>query len=703
MSALRRCGSLAFFFAVLLLSGCAMGTLNGPPAASALPQISGVVHGGQQPVSGATIQMYSVNTTTIAGASTPMLTSAVTTDSGGNFTITGLYTCPASNPFVYMVSTGGNPGQGGSVNNTDIVLMAALGTCNTLSSTSYIVINELTTAAAVQELAPFIADAAHIGSSPTNLSPIGQGFLLATSFIDLGTGGFKSTSLIVQEMQIATLANILSACVNTSGGTSGDGSACGNLLLWAGSGSVDTLTAAVRIVQSPTNNATQLFGLIVGTPPFQPYFTSVPTDLTVTLGYPIPANFHTGAFDSTGQIWVYTAGYTYNTQTDTSTDLQGVITVYDSNFNPVRTISPPAGGLNYPESMTADKFGNVYVVNANNTISEFSSSGTAISPSGGWSLGIATTFTGSGSGNRYVQSSSQVTSFRADAQGNIWAITPFGASNCYVEMNSAGTVITPVGTFCTAAGSVNQLAPDGSGNAWTAGDSTISKVNAAGTLAASAPNSSGCFYPSTVASAANPTGYTYLDTINVEYDHSSNQLWAYSYTGAGAITDGGAAVFCNSGSSALPVITPFGPPITASPGSAYVGGSMVISSAVLDGAGNFWYLTNESSENGVVGATPGTFSGTATFSTYLNGISPTGALLTTYNSATKVYGLQPPGLGVNATVNTSNATVNASTFALFFDQGLLGVDANANLWAEDLLSNRVIKITGVATANAVNY
>jgi hypothetical protein len=111
-----------------------------------MPKLSGVVHGGQQAVSGATIQMYSVNTATVAGASTPMLTSAVTTDSSGSFTITGLYTCPVSNPFVYIVSTGGNPGLGGSVNNTDIVLMAALGTCNTLSSATFINIDELTTA-----------------------------------------------------------------------------------------------------------------------------------------------------------------------------------------------------------------------------------------------------------------------------------------------------------------------------------------------------------------------------------------------------------------------------------------------------------------------------------------------------------------------------------------------------------------------------
>ncbi len=677
-----------------------MGPLMGPPAASVSSQVSGAVHGGQQPVSGATIQLYSVNTTTIAGASTPMLSSAVTTDSNGGFTITGLYTCPASNPFVYIVSTGGNPGLGGSVNNADISLMAALGTCNTLTSSTFIVINELTTAAAVQELAPFMTDAAHIGSSPTNLSPIAQGFQFASFLVNLGTGGFTATGLITQELQISTLANILAACVNTSGGSSGDGSACGNLMLWAGGGSTDTVTAALHIVQAPTNNATQLYGLIVGTPPFQPYFTSVPTDLTVTLGYPIPPNLRAVTLDSTGQIWIYTGGYTYNTQTNTSTDLQGVITVYDTNFNPVHTISPPTGGLNYPVSMTSDASGHVYVANANNTISEFSSSGAAISPSGGWSTGVTTTFTGVGatnSGNGYVVNTTQVSPIRVDALGNIWGVTPLGSSNCYVEMNSSGVVITPAGTFCTTSGGAADISPDGSGNAWVNGSSAIAKVNAVGALAATAPNSASCIYPSSVAQTASPAGFIYLETNSLQYDHVHNQVWGYSSTGVGAVTNGGSGLFCDAGSATLPVIPLTSP--TGAAGSSFTGGSLLISSGVLDGAGNFWYMTSGAAATGVVGTTPGTFSGTAKFSTYLNGISPSGALLTTYNPGTNAYGMQPTGVGANATATATNAGLSGFSNTA----GVLGVDVNGNLWVEDVLSNRAIKLTGVATANTVNY
>jgi hypothetical protein len=600
---------------------------------------------------------------------------------------------------VYITATGGNPGLGGSVNNSDIALMAALGTCDTLTPSTFIMINELTTAAAVVQLAPLMTDIAHVGSSPTTLTPIAQAFDAATSTTDLSTGTFAYAIVSPQEIQVATLANILAACVNSPGGSSGDGSVCGNLMLWAGSGATDTVTAAIRIAEAPTVNAANLFGLIVGTPPFQPYFTSAPTDLTVTVGYPIPANIQTGAFDSTGQIWIYTAGYTYNTQTEISTDLQGVLTVYDNNFNPVHTISPPTGGLYYPVSMAADASGHVFVVNANNTISEFASNGTAISPSGGWSTGVTATFTGSGSGNGYVDNSTQVDPIRVDALGNIWGITPYGSSNCYVELNSAGTVITPVGTFC-ASNDLTEVAPDGTGKAWGNGSQAIAQVNASGALSATATNSSGCIYPSTVAALANPTLSPYLETGSIEYDRVQNQLWGYSELGAGAVTDSGAAVFCDTGAATIPVIPEYGPSALAAPGSGYSGGGLLISSGVLDGAGNFWYTTSGVNAHGIVGTTPGTFSGTASLQSYLNGIGPSGALLTTYNTGSNMYGVQPSGVGANATAVAGNAYVSAEAAV---GTALLGVDSSGNIWVEDILSNRLIKVPGLATANSVNY
>jgi len=142
------------------LTGCGSGT-------SALPQpsghplaVSGRAVGGQQPVSGATIQLYAESITATGSASRPLLTLPVITDLNGNFTITGDYACPTGDPdgppLVYIVATRGNPGLQLGQSNPSLALMTALGDCTTLSASQFITINEVTTAAAVFSLAPYM-------------------------------------------------------------------------------------------------------------------------------------------------------------------------------------------------------------------------------------------------------------------------------------------------------------------------------------------------------------------------------------------------------------------------------------------------------------------------------------------------------------------------------------------------------------------
>jgi len=663
--------------------------------------IAGKVHGGQQPVSGSTIQLYAANTTTNQGASTPMLTTTVTTAADGSFTITHDYTCPASNPLVYIVSTGGNPGLGGSVNNTDLALMSLLGTCTSLSSSTYVLINELSTVASVQALSSFMSDYAHVGSAASNLVGVAGAFATASYTYDFSTGNFSDNGadLGLPELQLNTLANILAACVNSAGGVSGDSSPCGKLLSLDGGGSSDTVTAALQMTQSPGHNTSQLYGLISGSAPFQPYFTTVPTDFTAVVGYTVPPNIQAGTLDSNGHIWLYTGGYNYDTVADQSTDTQGVITVYDNNFNQLFTISPGTGGLYYPNGMTPDASGHVFTINANNTISEFNSTGTAVSPAGGWPTGFTSTFTGIGSGNGYVTSDSQAGPIGVDAQGNIWVVAPTTATTgCYGELNSSGSIITPTGisAFCTTIGTLTSAATDGSGNAWALGFQAIGKVNASGTLAATAPTSASCFEPEFNAFFSN------LDfdvaTFDVLYDHVHNQLWGLSETGAGAITDSGTAVFCDPASPTMPFIGEYASTSTT-PGDPYSAGSLLLTSAVLDGGGNLWFTTEGVAATGTVGAAAGTFNGTVKYSTFLGEISPSGTLLTPLNAATSTYGLQPTGLGSNVTATSTGGSIFNQSSSV----GLLGVDPSGNIWAVDSPSNKVLKISGLATANTVNY
>jgi hypothetical protein len=545
-------------------------------------------------------------------------------------------------------------------------------------------------------LAPFMQDATHIGASATNFGGMAFWFNYAATFNNDPNGIASGSSSLGLEWN--TFSNILAACVNTAGGTSGDGSACGKLL--QNTGATDTATAALKMTQTPSNNASALYALITPAAPFQPYFSGVPSNFTTTVGYPFPANFRAGALDSNGHFWIYTGGWLYDTVTKISTDVQGVITVYDNNFNQLFTVSPGTGGLYYPYSMAADSSGHVFAVNANNTISEFNSLGGAISPPAGWSTGVPTVFTGTAtetgpaSGGGYVTGSMQAGPIRIDSAGNIWGEIQNPVGNCYFEMNSSGTPITPASeTACATLGPPidEDGAPDGLGNAWAGGSSSIVKVNSTGSVAATAPSSPGCF--------AITSSSGYATTSSLTYDRVTGQVWGYSETGAGAMTDGGVLSFCDATSTTIPTITPPAFSILT-PGNPVSLNGLTISSAALDGAGNLWFVTSGSFASGTATSIT-SYSGTISFSTWLAELSPTGAVLSPFNTGTGTYGYQPTGVGMNA---SANVTGQFATFASNFGVGLFGIDNAGNIWAVDqLFTRRIIKISGLATPNTLNY
>ena len=76
------------------------------------------------------------------------------TDNNGNFSFApGAYTCPQSDTPVYLLGIGGNAGAG---NNGSAVEAAALGTC-TNAKNSFVVMNEVTTAATAFVLSHFFS------------------------------------------------------------------------------------------------------------------------------------------------------------------------------------------------------------------------------------------------------------------------------------------------------------------------------------------------------------------------------------------------------------------------------------------------------------------------------------------------------------------------------------------------------------------
>jgi len=106
--------SCLFFLSLcLFIAGCGVGPSTPPSIIGT--QLQGHVHGGQQPVSGSTIQLYAAGTSGYGAGAIALIANPIVTDSSGSFSITAQYQCPSSSSQLYIVATGGNPGLGSSI------------------------------------------------------------------------------------------------------------------------------------------------------------------------------------------------------------------------------------------------------------------------------------------------------------------------------------------------------------------------------------------------------------------------------------------------------------------------------------------------------------------------------------------------------------------------------------------------------------
>ena len=252
--------------AATLLSGCALNGVSNSGAAADSVTLAGSIHGGQQPVSGATIQLYAVGTTANGAASTPLIAGSVTSDSQGGFNITGTYSCTNASQ-VYLVASGGNPGAG---TNSYSVLAAALGSCANLSSSTFINVDELTTVAAAYTLAPFEGSSytsigANMSAAPGNVG-LPNAFGTAGILVDTSSGietANLPAGITLPATKLNSLADILAACVNSTGGSS---TACTQLN--SVTGATNTFDAAFYIAKNPgTTGVLGLYSLVSGAAP----------------------------------------------------------------------------------------------------------------------------------------------------------------------------------------------------------------------------------------------------------------------------------------------------------------------------------------------------------------------------------------------------------------------------------------------------
>ncbi len=301
---------------VLLVSGCGIGTPAGPgmlPGAN----LTGNVHGGQNPVSSSNVALFATGKDTASGytppnayGSTPLFLASTTTDGNGNFSFSGAtYTCPADDD-VYMVAAGGDPGLTPSTtDNSAIFLVAVVGTCTGLSSVPTVTINEVTTVAAAYALSGFApaggagmteaavkaatvsSPGAGITTTTTNNQGLLDGFSNALNITNSQSGTVYMTTPsggTVTSNIVNALADILQNCVNSTGPTS---STCASLFAAATppgtspTAPVNSWQAALNIAQYPGNKVATLYGLISAQAAFPETLTAAPNDWTIGVTY----------------------------------------------------------------------------------------------------------------------------------------------------------------------------------------------------------------------------------------------------------------------------------------------------------------------------------------------------------------------------------------------------------------------------------
>jgi DNA-binding beta-propeller fold protein YncE len=607
--------------ALLLLAACGSGgnMPNSTPSSSPISAasgaaadrgLSGVLHGGQAPITGSTLTLYAAG---VPASAVPTILDTVTTDTSGNFSFK--YTCPNEGALVYVIASGGSAG-GGS--NPAIELMAALGPCDSLPS--FIVVNELTTVAAVYALNGFssvngtggalsgcVDCVAGLDGDMTQLhgnSPaIGNAFDTAALLVEAANGepaaflpsaescASGSPPINCSALgRLTALGNSLAACVNSAGGSV----QCTDLFTYTNS--ANTLQATLFTVRNPgLVNIAEIYSLSTRNPVFTPGLSAAPTDWTIAL------RFNGGgilnptaiAMDAGGNAWVTNSG---NSSV--------------SKFSPTGTALSPVsgftgGGLSSPRGIAIDQRGHVWVANpGNNSVTELSGAGTALSPDEG--------FIGGGLSSPYA--------IAIDQRGNVWA--PNFKSNSVSELSPSGAALSPATGF-TGGGlsEPTSIAIDADNNVWVPNSGPISgpDANTVTELSASgAPLSPAGGFPLSnsftssldLSIAVDAHGNLWLsDGITEnggveEMSAAGVNLSPYGgFSGGGtlepksvAIDGNGNVWVANSGNDSVSEFSASGAPLSPAPPPSYLGGFTgggihQPQSLAIDAAGDVW-ITN---------------------------------------------------------------------------------------------------------------
>jgi sugar lactone lactonase YvrE len=458
---------------------------------------------GQQPLIGASVELYAAGASGNGANGVGLLSNALITGSTGTFSVPAGYDCPSADSQIYLVARGGQPGSAASGDNDSVALLTALGACNEAASASPVVINEVTTAAAVYALAQFLSAGGNLGASSTNTVGLKNAVATAQALANISTGSSPAMTFAANGSspapKIDTLANLLNSCASATAG----GSACSGLFAATATSSgapANTLDAALNLARNPARNVATLYALASADSTFAPALAKQPSDWTLFINYTgggmnLPTSV---GIDGAGNIWV--ANYS------------GVASVFSPLGAPLFANGITGSGLNISFGLAVDANNDAWITNyptpsaPGNTVSVFNINGQSVAGSSGYSTGADTYPNGVAidtDGSAWVADwgDSQLTHLSSSGQelsgspySSAQLIDPVAAAidtshNVWVS-NQGGTTVTRVtqnGSQFTSYDCCNGpggLAIDQSGNVWVPNfdDNSISEISGAGTV-----------------------------------------------------------------------------------------------------------------------------------------------------------------------------------------------------------------------------
>lgn len=677
-SSLLRQGALLCAIAapLALMSGCAM-TATGP-VDTLLPALGGVVHGGQGPIQGATVNLYVTSSAATGYGQAGTLIGTSSTDVNGGFTISPSATsinCPAGQQ-AYITSAGGYPSGSPGLANNSVLMMAALGDCAGVSSSTYVVINEVTTVAAGYALSGFMTTSANGSIFQANVSApaanraatgtissaagLAHAFLNAATLAAYATGTansqtaniFAAGSTIngsVPLAEINSLGDILQSCVNAATGNAQCVSLFGFTPSISGIAPTNTLQSMINLARNPyptaaaMNASTGLFSLSAAAAAFQPQLTAQPPDWSVAIVYRSATVFGASSYfmgmDANDTVYAGSAA--------TSAKIAGL-----SAYGAVTPSFAAAASGTSTRQIAPDALGNIWVANNGTLLVQYSATAGTIT-------------------NTYTYTGGDVYGVAVDKANNVWVGNAVATTPNVTELAYPGYATNYT---ATAAGSFEPVAVfiDGSQNIWTA--DYFTNGTQASVLANLTPASTATY--TSTGTVITPVTTTFASSaikpIGVVADASGNAWFGMVGTTTASntvATTGVEEVIPVLTSSAITGLTPQSEVANATLGSQATG----IPS--IDGAGSL-YL----SDNFGGGAL-----GIHVYSTVAATSSNTGGQV-----------LSPPAGYLGCYAASSATTCGTGTSSAVYNPRETAVDSTGSVWADISTTGGLTQLVGLA-------